>query len=234
MKKVYVLQKRISLLVVFTILMTLSSISIYSQGLQIDMSFGFYNSTPYFKRNSYFSFGENLTNISNKTYSKGINSYSYSVGITKEIRSKVYLRTEIGLISTDLSINLSYDFDEGHGKKHFDLVTPLKNKKIYFGIMPEYRINYKIIDVFVNGGILFSSDIKNDFKTNYFILGANLEPIFGLALNGGINVNAGNLAFKFGLEYKCFNKSKLINFYHPYISYSDIGLKLGIIYSIGK
>lgn len=87
---------------------------------------------------------------------------------------------------------------------------------------------------FLNGGILLASDIKNEFTTEYLILGANSQPILGIVLNTGINIVIDRVAFKFGVEYMSFTKSKLINFHHPYISYTNIGGKFGIVYTVGE
>ena len=114
------------------------------------------------------------------------------------------------------------------------MTTSHYNEKIYLGIIPEYRVKYNKVDFFINGGILLTSNINNEFTTEYLILGANSQPILGIILNAGINMNIDRVAFKFGVEYMSFTKSKLINFHHPYISYTNIGGKFGIVYTVGK
>ncbi len=226
MQDISILFKKVKLIIVFIFLILFSSIPNYSQGLQIDLSFGFDNSTPKFHHNSPV--------ILNSTYLEGLNSHSYTIGLTKKIRNNFYLRTEIGLVLTNLSLSLSYNYDEGFGNEHNNLITPFYNERMHLGIIPEYRIKYDIIDFFINGGILISSNLNNEFTAEYNILGANKTPIIGTTLNGGININIGKLAFKFGIEYMSFTKTKLINFYHPYISYTNIGGKFGVVYSLEK
>ncbi len=208
-----------NLLLLFIFSFLFSGGTIFAQGLQISLSYGLYKTTPKFNH---------TTSIKNSS-SFG-NSTLYSIGLTKKLSNNFYLQTELGFISNISFFSIIYNYDEGFGEKHNILLTWLHNERVYIGIIPEFRKKYKSIGFFINGGILFSKDLKNKFATLQKTYSISSYPL-GISLNAGLNVYFNSITLKISLNYMSFTKSKLINKYHPYISYSNIGTKFGILYS---
>lgn len=209
-------------LFLFNFTLLFSSGITFAQGLQIDMSFGYYFGSPKFHNTSNIEIGSNKENYGFST--------AYSIGGIKQIANNFYLRGELGYISNISFLSISYNFNEGSGEKHRILLSWLHNERIYLGVIPEYRKKYKNINFFINGGILVSLDLKNRFATlkkTYFI---ESYPL-GLSLNGGLIINLGSIGLKFSANYMHFAKSKLINKYHPTISYKNMGARFGVLYS---
>ncbi len=224
MKNNHKLLKTFILTSMSIVIILFSSKNIFAQKIKFDLSYGLYNTKVKFHHSS--DVDDKGTDIANGN--------SFSFGITSKIKNNLFLNTEIGLLSTKSFISIIYNYDEGFGEKHSVLLSWIQNERVYFGIMPEYRKSIKHFDYYVKGGVLLANDIKNYSSTLNDVFPIKTKPVLGLKLNTGLNWNIGIIALKFDLGFMTFTKSQLINRYHPYISYTNFGANIGVVYSLGK
>jgi len=199
--------------------------SSFAQSTELDLSFGSHFSKSAFHHNSKVN-----TTEDQKFDNTGRH---YHFGIASKLSDGIYLRSELGLISTNSFFSIDYDYDEGLGLKQGLIISWLNNQKIYFGLLPEYRISKNDLHFYFHGGILISSDINNSFITHNQVLLPRSTPI-GLKLGGGFGYQIKNIGFRTNLGYTAFGKSRLYNIYHPYISYRQINATIGLVYVLGK
>lgn len=228
------------LTLIFFISMLFSGGTIYSQGFQIDMSFGSGPSLIKIHHDYPFKIYDSVT---------GGSFQSYFIGLTNKIRGKFFLRTEMGFIRSDLHLRIDYNYlgygyISGRVIKSQVLSVSIHNERIYIGILPEFRHSFKKVDFFINAGILLGDELVN---TSYFS-DTNVENeeitsygddgkagIFGYSTNCGLNYNLGSIALKLNLGGIFFNKANLFNTVnHPEVSYRNISIALGVVYSTGK
>ena len=199
----------------------LSSEKVFSQNIKFDLSYGLYKTKLKFHHTSDVDYDD----------IRVADGKSFTFGVISRIKGNLFLKTEIGLLSTNSFFSILYKYDEGLGEKSKVLVTWLHNKRIFLSILPEYRKSFNKLDYFFNGGISIGSDIKNYLTTSDKTL-PKTKAMLGLELNTGLNWNIGAVGIKFDVGFKTFSKSILINKYHPYISYTNFAASIGLVYSL--
>ena len=121
-------------------------------------------------------------------------------------------------------------FDEGFGKKSALVLSYLTNEKMYLGILPEYRYIHKSTSVKFSGGVLLSADIANSFVSDNTILLPNSKPL-GFKIGTALQLMLSKIGIELRADYVKFGPSKLINIYHPRISYDLFMYSSAIVYS---
>ena len=113
-------------LVLFTLKLT-------SQNFEIDVSLGVPRSKLIYHHNSEI----------NGTSSYNDNGNLFVVGFTSKEKNNFRLRTELGFLSLNNFISISYKFDQGQGLQNGSIISSLVNQKLYLGILPEFVNNKK-------------------------------------------------------------------------------------------
>ena len=189
-----------------------------------------------------FGIGVHFSNINfhhtsdvNTDYSsefQSFNNSNFNIGISSPIGKKNwYLKTELGYIKTNSFFAVSYKFDEGFGVQSITRVTYLTNQKIYLGVLPEYRYDYKSLTLKFFGGVLFGSDIANTYSTSNTVLLPKSIPL-GLKMGGAVQYRWNKIGVEYRISYAKFGQSELENRWHPKISYDLVLINLGIVYSL--
>ena len=214
-----------------------------SQGLQLDINYGV--GPTFLKVHHKYSYKlyDNL--------SEGANE-SISLGLTGKIGKKLYLRTGFGLNRIDYTLRIDYDYkspasDKPNLSKKV-ISMHISNKRMYFGIYPEYRHSYRKMEFFMNTGLILGYDINTDFS--YTLPPANAgeeyqlddiyfnksgdDIIIGGAINTGINYNLKNMALRFTFGASMYNKTNLFGDFHPDFSYMVLRSGIGIVYFVDK
>ncbi|MBK8621215.1 MAG: hypothetical protein IPN79_05500 [Saprospiraceae bacterium] len=199
--------------------------SLNAQKVEIDFGIGVHLSNVNFHHTS-------DVNSDDDSEFQAFDNSNFNIGITSPIGNKNwYLKTEIGFIKTNSFFSASYKYDEGFGEKNTTRVTYLTNQKIYLGVLPEYRYDYKSLTLKFTGGVLFSSDIANSYSTSNTVLLPKSKPV-GLKMGGAVQYMWDKIGVEFRMSYAKFGQSELQNRWHPKISYDLVLLNWGIVYSL--
>ncbi len=206
-------------------LILLNSISGNAQKLQLDFGAGIHLTKIKFHHNS------PIDSDSDDEYTFR-NSSNLTFGISSPIiKEKLNLRSEIGFINTNVFLSMRYDYMESSNSGTISRITYLNNQKLYFAILPEYKLNIDVFSFTFNAGPLISIDVSNTMSSINTILRPKSIPD-GFKLGAGLQFVQNNLGAFLRLSYTNVGKSELQNIYHPKISYSYILWNIGVIYSI--
>ncbi len=198
--------------------------SLFSQGIQIDISAGQHVSKLAFHHSKEFE------TDSDKKY-KNFGT-QYLIGISKPISRNFKLRTELGFVKTIALIMANYTYDEGMGERERIWNSWLVNEKIYLGVYPRYQYNFKNnLSVYAQCGMLVFSDVFSASINESKVFRLTTNAPFGINLGiGMVYMSAKNIGFSLDVGYSQYGKTQLYNMYHPYVGYKNINFGLGIVY----
>ncbi len=211
------------LLSLFLLSILLGLPQLYSQNMELEMSFG-----THLSRANYSHISE-VENNDNTFHSNG--NSNYSIAISSPFKNnRWYLRTEIGLIKTNSLLNYSFTFNNGIIEERRSLITNLSNQKIQFSILPEYRITLKKCNIKLYAGLIYTSDLTNTFTTtNQDFLTVSYP--FGVRIGFSPQFKIGNyLSINGSLVLSRLGNSQLQGTFSPQINYSQLGISIGIVY----
>lgn len=203
-------------LVLFTLKLT-------SQNFEIDVSFGVPRSKLIYHHSSEIEGSSSYND----------NGNLFLIGITSKEKNNFRLRTELGFLSLNNFISISYKFDQGQGLQNGSIISSLVNQKLYLGILPEFVNNKKNHSFFLNGGLLLASNLSKVLANSNRVLNQEVRS-FGMSINSGIIFKISSIGLKFNAGYSRFFKEPIFSRYEPYISYQNINLLFGIVYNVTK
>jgi hypothetical protein len=155
----------------------------------------------------------------------------YSFGIETNVKPGFSLKTELGLISTDHFSSATVDVDEGFGVSTINLAGWIRNDKVYIGFIPTWKLHKaKRVDLNLFSGFLIAKDIAIILRANNSLSPHNSIKA-GLLIGSDLNLKLGRVSLDVKLSYINFQKSQLINRYHPQIKYKHFIASFGTSYT---
>lgn len=215
--------KTIRYLLLTCSILCIGSASVKAQALEIDLSHGFHANTNKFYHSS------SVETI----YQSSTAGYNYYLGLTHSFNKHFSLRTEIGYTSTKTLFTIAYDYTEGSIDQREFFSSYLYNQKIHLGILPELRASKGLVTAYLNGGILYTTDVYSHLASVNEDRVHTTDPI-ALACNGGVIIAGSRIGAKLNIGYTRYGETEILGIFKPTVSFRHINFGFGVVYKIGK